>query len=136
MTERRSRGTRRSSNCFQICSALVFLVFMMRVLNERVRVRASWSAETYCRVPQGIAKGAGASWDGEIKNLHRVRGVHRVHRAETGLEAISDYFRDRPPGRQGQGEKTKAKQGRAKARPYKGESDPVRLPQKEKGRVA
>src|SRR5437879_1189340 len=30
MTERRSRGTRRSSNCFQTCSALGLLFFIFR----------------------------------------------------------------------------------------------------------
>ena len=41
ITERRSRGTRRSSNCFQMSSALRFLIFMVQVQSTQARVRAA-----------------------------------------------------------------------------------------------
>src|SRR6267378_1122148 len=106
MTDRRSRGTRRSSNCFQMCSALGFLFFMMRVLIRELGCGAL-GAKSLLSCYAGHCKLRWCSLGWQRKSLHRVRRVHRVHRAETGAETGSEYFRAAPVGRQGKEKRLK-----------------------------
>src|SRR6266700_6417239 len=126
MTERRRRGTRSSSRCFQSCSALGFLFFMVWVQSGNIE-KGSRQLKVK-REDKDLTQRAQSPGETGHREKRKSRSL-----AALGMTTFALSARARARYRRAKKKRRRqSRRGRAEARPYKGKSEWVRTTHKKK----
>src|SRR6266700_3183370 len=124
MTERRRRGTRSSSRCFQSCSALGFLFFMVWVQSGNIE-KGSRQLKVK-REDKDLTQRAQSPGETGHREKRKSRSL-----AALGMTTFALSARARARYRRAKKKRRRqSRRGRAEARPYKGKSERERTARK------